>query len=84
MNYLFIIFLLGMNSSNSFFYSFPKIKLLKSKIINCNQNYGTEYDLEMDKDELFFHSLNLNYTKTNDTISLNQNIVLLNSHLPLF
>jgi len=81
MNCLFIIFFLSMNITDSFFIFYPKFKLLNSKIIKCNQDYGTEYDLEMDKDERFFHSLNLNYTKTNDTISLTQNIVLLNLHL---
>jgi hypothetical protein len=80
MNCLFIIFFLSMNITDSFFIFYPK--LLNSKIIKCNQDYGTEYDLEMDKDELFFHSLNLNYTKTNDTINFTQN--LLNLHLLLF
>lgn len=62
MNYLFIIFIMGINEYYSFFYFYPKIKICK--IINCN-NYGTEYDLEMDKDESFFHLLNFNYSNAN-------------------
>ena len=69
MNSLFIIFIVGMNMCNSFFY--PKIKICK--ILNCNKDYGTEYDLEMDKDEHFFHSLNFNYSNAN---SSNTNIIL--------
>ena len=67
MNYLFIIFILGMNGYNSFFSFYPKIKICK--IINCN-NYGSEYDLEMDKEEYFFHSLNYNYSNANTTNSI--------------
>ena len=74
MNYLFIIFILGMNMCDSFFY--PKIKICK--IINCNNIYGTEYDLEMDIEENLFHSLNFNYLNTNssNTNSSNNNIIL--------
>jgi hypothetical protein len=61
MNCLFIIFIMGMNMHHSFFY--PKIRICK--ILNCNKEYGTEYDLEMDKDEHFFHSLNFNYSNAN-------------------
>ena len=61
MNSLFIIFMVGMNMCNSFFY--PKIKICK--ILNCNKDYGTEYDLEMDKEEYLFHSLNFNYSNAN-------------------
>jgi len=69
MNYLFIIFILKINICNSFFY--PKIKICK--ILNCNNNYGTEYDSEMDIDEKVFHSLNFNYSNTNYS---NNNIIL--------
>ena len=77
MNYLFIIFILGLNMGNSFFY--PKIKICK--ILNCNKDYGTEYDLEMDIEEYLFHSLNFNYLNTNNTntsniTSSNNNIIL--------
>ena len=71
MNCLFIIFILGFNMCNSFFYFYPKIKICK--IINCNKDYGTEYDLEMDKDEQFFHYLNFNYSNSNYS---NKNIIL--------
>ena len=57
MNCLFIIFIMRI------FY--PKIKI-------CSNNYGTEYDLEMDKDEHFFHLLNFNYSNAN---SSNINII---------
>ena len=63
MNYLFIIFVLEMNMYHSFFYLYPKIKI--SKILKCNNDYGTEYDLEMDKEEYLFHSLNFNYSNAN-------------------
>jgi len=88
MNYLFIIFLLDMNVVDSFFIFYPKLRICNTKFIKCNQDYGTEYDLEMDKDEHFLHLLNSNYsnennTKTNNTIST-QNMFLLNLHLLLF
>ena len=88
MNYLFIIFFLSMNAVNSFFIFYPKLRICNTKFIKCNQDYGTEYDLEMDNDEHFLHLLNLNYsnknnTNVNDTIST-QNKVLLNLHLLLF
>jgi hypothetical protein len=60
-----------MNMYDSFFYFYPKINICK--IYNCNNNYGTEYDLEMDNDEKEFHILNLNYSNTNYS---NQNMVL--------
>ena len=65
MNCLFIIFVI------EFFYFYPKINICK--ILNCNTNYGSEYDLEMDKDEHFLHFLNFNYSNTN---SSNKNIIL--------
>jgi hypothetical protein len=71
MNCLFIIFIFGMNMCSSFFYIYPNKKICK--ILNCNKNYGTEYDLEMDKEEHEFHILNFNYSNTNYS---NQNIVL--------
>ena len=76
MNCLFIIFIFGMNICHSFFYIYPKIKICK--ILNCDKNYGTEYDLEMDKDEIEYHILNYNYSNTNysNTNYSNQNIVL--------
>ena len=87
MKYLFIIFLLGMNITKSFFIFYPKLKICNTKFIKCNQDYGTEYDLEMDKDERFFHLLNLNYSNvnntktndinTNDTINSTQNLLKL-------
>jgi hypothetical protein len=88
MNCLFIIFFLSMNVVDSFFIFHPKLRICNTKIIKCNQDYGTEYDLEMDKDESYLHLLNLNYsnvndTKVNDTIST-QNIIPLNLHLLLF
>ena len=68
MNFLFIIFIMRMDICEPFFY--PKIKICKIfKPINCN-NYGTEYDLEMDKDETFFHLLNYNYSNANTTNSI--------------
>jgi hypothetical protein len=65
MNYLFIIFILRMNMYHSFFYIYPKTKICK--ILNCNNDYGTEYDLEINKDEHYFHSLNYNYSNTNSS-----------------
>jgi hypothetical protein len=88
MNYLFIIFFLSINTVNSFFIFHPKLRICNTKFIKCNQDYGTEYDLEMDKDESYLHLLNSNYsnvndTNTNETISI-QNMVPLNLHLLLF